>query len=334
MKREISLFALGVLAAALPAFAAPTCNAGQTVVGNNCVLTAALGWITAGNGTDAIFGIYVPPNVSGPVDIEITGLSSNLGDAYKGYFGFVGTQVGDNQSQQYTLADLVAGTPASIGSVSGGSGFQFQIIKVCWDPTCTSPAPAGAVPNMMSMQLTLASPTTADLNTNYIQLTVRFLNGTQVSFEEQEFGLHTNSQVDIVPGVSIGATPASRYVYNNGTLTQPFEVLSVSNFANPNSLGATVTLKDYNGGVIISAPMPSVPPNGAAGFLVIGEAGNSTAALFPSSTVLPAGPDGNFHGVLEVQTTGQVLNGLVAVLAQEFNGNTMLNMPVFHSPIP
>jgi hypothetical protein len=295
----------------------------------------ALGWITAGDGTDAIFGVYVPPNVAGPAEIEITGLGSSLGDAYKDYFGFMGNAVGDTQSVQYTLADLVAGTPASIGSVGGGSGFQFQITKVCWDVTCTSPAPAGAVPNMLSIQFTMASPTTIDLNTNDIQLTVRFLNGTQVSFEEQEFGLHTNSQVDIVPGISIGATPASRYVHtNNGTLTQPFEVLSVSNFANPNPLGGTVTLKDYNGGVIISKSMPSIPPNGAAGFLVIGEAGNSTAALFPSDTVLPAGSDGNFHGVLEVQTTGQVVNGIVAVLAQEFNGNTMLNMPVFHSPVP
>src|ERR1700761_8661393 len=121
------LFALGVLAAALPALAAPTCNAGQTVVGNNCVLTVALGWITAGNGTDAILGVYVPSNITGPLEIEVTGLSSSLGDAYKGYFGFMGNAVGDTQTQILTLSDLVAGTPGSIGVVSQGSGFQFQI---------------------------------------------------------------------------------------------------------------------------------------------------------------------------------------------------------------
>jgi hypothetical protein len=333
MKRRF-LFALGVLTAALPALAAPTCNAGQTVVGNNCVFTLALGWITAGNGTDAVFGVYAPPNITGPLDIEITGMSSSLGDAYKGYLGFVGNSIDDPQSQQLTLADLVAGTPEAIGVVSPGSGFQFQITKVCWDPTCTSPAPAGAVPNMLSMQLTIASPAATDLNTNYVQLTVRFLNGTQVSFEEQEFGLHTNSIVDIIPGISMGATPASRYVYNNGTLTQPFEVVSISNFANPNAIGGTVTLKDFNGGIVISKPLPSIGPNAAAGYLVIGKPGDSTASLFPSDTVLPAGADGNFHGVLEVQTTGQVPTGIVTVLAQEFNGNTMLNMPVFHSPVP
>lgn len=328
------LFALGVLATALPALAAPTCNAGQTVVGNNCVFTLALGWITAGNGTDAIFGVYAPPNITGPLEIEITGLSSSLGDAYKGYLGFAGNAVGGTQIEQYTLADLVAGTQASIGVVGPGSGFQFQITKVCWDPTCTSPAPAGAVPNMLSMQLTMASPATTDLNTNDIQLTVRFLNGTQVSFEEQEFGLHTNSQYDIIPGISMGATPASRYVYNNGALTQPFEVVSISNFANPNSIGGVVTLKDFDGNMIASKPLPSIGPNAAAGFLVIGKPGDSTASLFPSDTVLPAGADGNFHGVLEIQTAGQVATGIVTVLAQEFNGNTMLNMPVFHSPVP
>jgi hypothetical protein len=334
MKRGISLFALGVLAAALPAFAAPTCNAGQTVVGNNCVLTVALGWITAGNGTDAILGVYVPPNVTGPIDMEITGLSSSLGDAYKGYFGFIVNTVGLSDTKQVTLNDLVAGAPSSIGSIPGGGGFQAQITKICWDPTCTSAAPAGAVPNMLSMQLTMATPVTTDINTNDIQLTVRFLSGTQVTFEEQEFGIHSDSLVDIVPGISIGATPASRYVYNNGTLTQPFDVVSVSNLANPNTIGGTVTLKDYDGNIIASTPLPPIGPNAAAGFLVIGESGNGTAALFPSSTILPAGTDGNFHGILEVQTTGQVATGIVAVLAQEFNGNTMLNMPVFHSPIP
>ena len=82
-----SLLAIIVLTAALPALAAPTCNAPQVVSGNNCTLSAALGWGVAGLGTASIITIYVPPNASGPVDIEVTGMSSNMGSTYAGYFG-------------------------------------------------------------------------------------------------------------------------------------------------------------------------------------------------------------------------------------------------------
>src|SRR6201999_2112523 len=103
------------------------------------------------------------------------------------------------EPMQLTLSDIVAGGASSIGQVPPGGGFQSQITQVCWDPTCTSAAPAGAVSNMMSVQLTMSSPNTTDLNAAFIQLTVRFLNGSQVTFEEQETGLHTNSQYDIIP---------------------------------------------------------------------------------------------------------------------------------------
>jgi hypothetical protein len=223
-----SLFAVTVLAAALPALAAPNCNAPQIVSGNNCTLSVALGWAIAGLGTDSIVTIYVPPNASGPVDIEVTGLNSNLGSTYTGYFGFMSIRLGQLTSTISTLSDLIAGGPNSIGPVSPGQMIQFHITQVCWDPTCTTPAPLGAVPNMFSLPLTLSSPSTADINSNDVQLVGRFLNGSQVTFEIQEPALHTNSSFSIVPGIDLGATPTGRYVYNGNAVTMPYAVLSVS----------------------------------------------------------------------------------------------------------
>ena len=74
-------------AAGLPALAAPNCNAPQVVQGNNCTLTASLGWVIAGLGTDSVYTEYVPPNASGPVTFQITGMNSSLGSTYTGYFG-------------------------------------------------------------------------------------------------------------------------------------------------------------------------------------------------------------------------------------------------------
>jgi hypothetical protein len=31
---------------------------------------------------------------------------------------------------------------------------------------------------------------------------------------------------------------------------------------------------------------------------------------------------------------GQTPSGMCIILAQEYNGNTMLNLPVYHSPVP
>ena len=69
--------------------------------------------------------------------------------------------------------------------VNPGQALQFLVTQVCWDPTCTAAAPGGAVPNMFSMQLLLLSPSVPDLNiTPNPQLTIQFLNGTQVTVEE------------------------------------------------------------------------------------------------------------------------------------------------------
>jgi hypothetical protein len=330
-----SLFTVTILAAALPALAAPTCNPPQIVTGNTCTLTAALGWGIAGLGTDSILTIYVPPSASGPVDIEVTGLNSNLGSSYTGYFGFKGNLVGQTQSGILTLSNIVAGGDNSIGLVPPRSLTMFQITQVCWDPTCTAAAPAGAVPNMFSMQLTLSSPNTTDINPNEVQLTARFLDGSgHVTSQEQEPALHTNSPVSIIPGVNLGATPATRYVYNGSAVTLPYDVLSISNFSNPNPITGTAILLDGNGNNVATATIPAIPSNGAAGFLVIGRFAGDPLGLFPSSIVLPAGSDGVFHGNLVVSLNGLTATGLNIVLSQEFNGNSLLNLFVFHSPIP
>lgn len=116
-------------------------------------------------------------------------------------------------------------------------------------------------------------------------------------------------------------------------MTLPYDVLSISNFANPNSISGTAILLDVDGNTVATALVPSIPPNGAAGFLVIGRFAGDSLALFPSSLVLPAGSDGVFHGSLVVSMTGLTATGINIVLSQEFNGNSMLNLFVFHSPI-
>ena len=334
--KSAGFFIASVLAAALTLHAAPTCNTPQVVVGNNCVLTTNLGWITAGGGTQSVFTFFVPPNATGPVEIEVTNMKSSLGNSYSGYLGFIGGNVGQPPiTTPDTLADIVAGGNDSIGQVPPGAAFQFYISKVCWDPTCTAAAPAGAVPNMLSLQLSFSSPVTTDINTNGVQLIIQFLDANgQVTFEEQEFPTRSNPQYSIVPGVDIGATPASRYVYNGAAVTKPFDVISISNLNNTNAISGTLTLKDFNGNPVATAPIPSIPVNGAAGYLVIGRTPGDTLGLLPSSTVLPAGADGIFHGSLEVHMTGQTVTGFCIVLAQEFNGNSMLNLPVFGGPNP
>jgi hypothetical protein len=330
-----TLHVIAVLAAALPALAAPACPAPQVVEGNNCTLTVALGWVAAGQGIDSIFTIYVPPGVSGPIDFEVTALSSSLGSAYSGYLGVVINTPGQTGGTPLTLADVVAGGPDSIGTVDPGLQVQFAATQVCWDPTCTATAPAGAVPNMFSMQMKIASPNPADIQmTPNPMLTIRFLSASGVTFEETESPVRSNSPFSIIPGVSLGATPAGRYVYTGTAVNQPFDAISISNLNNPNPISGTLTVKDKNGNPVASAPIPLIPSGGALGRLVIGRFPGDTLGLLPSTTVLPAAADGIFRGTLEVATTGQVLGGMCIVLAQEYYGNTMLNMFVYHSAVP
>lgn len=331
-------FAIAIFAAALPALAAPAplvCPAPQVVDGNKCSVTVALGWIAAGQGIDSIFTIYVPPGVSGPVEFEITALSSSLGSAYNGYLGVMFSDPGDPGGMVLTLADVSAGGPDSLGEVNPGQLVQFVAKQVCWDPTCTANAPTGAVPNMFSMQFKLSSPNPGDIQmTPNPMLTIRFLSATGVTFEETENAVRANAPFSIIPGVSLGATPAGRYVYTGTAVNQPFDAISISNLNNPNPISGTLTVKDRHGNSVASAPIPSIPSGGAAGYLVIGQFPGDPLGLLPSSTVLPADSDGIFRGSLEVATTGEALGGMCIILAQEYYGNTMLNMLVYRSAVP
>jgi hypothetical protein len=95
---------------------------------------------------------------------------------------------------------------------------QFLITKVCFDPTCTAAAPAGAVANMFSVQLAMLSPISADLDvTPNPQLTIQFLNGSQVTFEETANARPSGPPVSYLPGINLGATPAGRYVHRRGS---------------------------------------------------------------------------------------------------------------------
>ena len=304
------------------------------------MLSVALGWGIAGLGTASVITFYIPPGVSGPVDVEITGLNSMLGNNYTGFFGFMGHETRKPaDGVVHTLADIGPGGPNAPGLIPPGAMVQFVVTQVCWDPTCTAAGPAGQVPanflpNMFSLQFTLSSPNTGDLNPNSIQMAAQFLNGSQVTFQEQEPAVHTNSLFSIIPGINLGATPEGRYVYNGLAVTQPYDVLSISNFANPNPITGTATLQDRNGNTLATATIPAIPPNGAVGFLVIGRNPGDPLGLFPSSLVLPGDADGLFHGNLIVGMNGLTPTGMNVVLSQEFIGYSMLNLFVFHSPVP
>ena len=300
-----SLLAIPVLAAALPALAAPTCPMPQVVQGNNCTLLTTAGWVIAGQGTATVFNMYVPPNASGPVSFDFTTLNSSLGSSYKGYLGFRANVPGEADSIIVTLQDVVAGGPDSIGHVNPGEQELFTVTEVCWDPTCTSPAPPGAVPNMFSAQFLMSSPNPADIMlTPNPRLTLQFLNGNRVNWEGAENTQRANSPVSIVPNINLGATPETRYTYTGTAVNLPFAVLSVTNLNSPGAITGTVSLQDLKHNTVAQAILPGIPSEGAAGFLLIGRTPGDPLGLFPSSTVLPAGNDGIFHGTLVIQMSG------------------------------
>jgi hypothetical protein len=105
---------------------------------------------------------------------------------------------------------------------------------------------------------------------------------------------------------------------------QPFDALSVTNPSTA-PISGTVTIEDSNANTIATAPIPAIPPGGAAGYLVIGRTPGDSLGLLPSSTVLPAASDGIFHETLVV-----TMDGPNITLAQEYNGNAMLNLLVLH----
>jgi hypothetical protein len=307
-----------LLTAALPALAVPVCPAPQVALDVNCTLTTTLGWAIAGQGTATIITAYLPPSASGPVIVNLKALYSNLGNSYTGYLG-IATSVPGQPGVNVLTADNSVPTLLLPGQM-----FQILATQVCWDPSCKAPAPAGAVPNMVSVQESLSSTTPSDINLASVQLTAQFVSGNQVTFQQMEASQQPGPNVSYIPGVNIGSTPAGRYVYNGSAVTQPYVVLSVTN-ASSSPISGTVTLVDKKGNFVATAGLPTIPVNGAAGYLVVGQNQNDPLGLLNAGIVLPAGSDSIFHGTLIVNMSGPNIT-----LSQEFNGNSMLNLQVVH----
>jgi hypothetical protein len=315
MKRSLLFIALTLIAAAVTVSAAPVCPSPYQVVGNNCAFTVTAGWGAAGLGAASVLTFYVPPTASGPVTFQLTALNSSLGSAYAGYLGLLGSTSGQPGTGILTLQNAPPLT------VSPGRGQLLVIQQVCFDPTCTAAPPAGAVPNMFSMQGVMLSPVSADLDVTPVpQITVQFLNAAnQVTAEEAEKWIHGALPVSYVPGINQGATPAGRTAGN-----LPYDAFTITN-ASAVPITGTVSIVDLNGNTIVTASIPSIPRSGAVGYLLIGRSPGDTLGLFSSSTVLPADAAGIFHGTLIF-----AMNGQNVVLAQEYNGPAALNLLVLH----
>src|SRR5207249_960539 len=110
-------------------------------------------------------------------------LASSLGSAYTGYLGVKVSTADGIPIGTFSLADIIAsGADVNVP----GRLRQVVITQVCWDPTCTSAPPAGAMPNMVSVQVQVSSPNTADVVLNDVTATVRFLSNGRVTFETPE----------------------------------------------------------------------------------------------------------------------------------------------------
>jgi hypothetical protein len=313
-----ALITMTLLAAALPALAVPSCPAPQVPLDVNCTLTTTLGWAIAGQGTSTIITAYLPPSASGPVFLNLKGLYSNLGNSYTGFLGLATNTPGQAGVNVLTVDNSIPVT------LLPGQMYQTQVTQICWDPTCKAPAPAGAVGNMVSVQEILSSTVPADINLASVQLTAQFVSGNQVTFQQTEMSQQPGPNVSYIPGVNIGSTPAGRYVYNGSAVTQPYVVLSVTN-ASSSPISGTVTLVDRKGNFVGTANVPTIPVNGAVGYLVVSRNLDDPLGLLNAGIVLPAGSDSIFHGTLIVNMSGPNVT-----LSQEFNGSSMLNLPVMH----
>lgn len=321
MKLRI-LFAILILAAAVPVFAAPNCGTYQ-VVGSQCATNIVFAWGTAGLGTDSLITIYVPPAVSAPVTYQLTQLNSSIGTSYAGFFGVDIALLG-NAPKVVTPATASALTPGP------GQGGILHITGVCFDPTCTQAGPAAAVANMFSAQFQVLASSASDLQLlPPALLTVRFLDSNgNVTWEEQETAVSsTPTGTEFVVDVAEGATPATRYVYSGSAVTYPFMALSVTNPSATIALAGTAYLYDTSGNIFAKTAIPAIPPSGAAGYLLIGRTPGDTLGLFPSSTVLPL-TAGNTTGIY-ISALAVVFDAPAIFLGQDYDGDAMLNLVVY-----
>lgn len=233
----------------------------------------------------------------------LTALNSNLGSEYPGFIGI--TVAGFSPVTPGQLPGMLITVANAPPLVVHPGGIELdRVAEVCWDSTCAAPAPAGAVPNTFSAQFLISSPNSADVAAAATQLTIQFLSGSQITFEETENAQLPGPDVSYIPGVSIGSTPSSRYIYSGAAVTAPFDAISITN-QSASPITGTVTLLASDGTSAVGpVNIPAIPVNGAAGYLVVGITPGDPRGLFPSSTVLPSLDDGNFHGTEHHTGTG------------------------------
>jgi hypothetical protein len=317
---KAKLFSLGLLViAGVPACAA-TCGS-YTPVAAGCARTVFLGWGAAGLGTQSTITLLTSPSASGPVSYAITKLNSSKGTSYTGFFGVIASVNGGAQAT-FTAATFTAST------IPAGAGGQITVLKTCFDATCTLPPPAAFTGpylfNMFSVMMTITGASGADLDLTPLPLlTIQFLDSNGlVTFQEQEQAVDVTA-IKTTSGATLdeGATPAGRYLYTGAAVNLPFTSFSVTNPSTTASVTASIAISDATGNVVKTVPLPALPPLSAAGYLLIGRDPADLIGLLPSSTVLPAGADGIFHGTYSVVNS----SGPVIFLSQQFYGDSMLN---------
>jgi hypothetical protein len=292
------------------------------VVGSQCARTVYLGWGIGGLGGNSTIVLYVPGTVSAPVTFQLNQLNSSLGTSYSGTFGVMAALGVNGTPALLTLANQ---TPYSLNP---GRGTALTISQVCFDALCVTSPPANAVGNMFSMQFLILSSNPADLAQVPLPfLNVRFVSGGIVNYEEQEVAVENVSLLSAyaVDQMDEGAAPAGRYVYTGTAVNLPFVAVSITNPSATQTLTGTVNILNYDGAVLETAAVPPIPPLGAGGFLLIANPASSTTALFPASTVLTPLEAGStsLHGALQATFSGTAI-----FLAQEFEGQAMLNLVV------
>lgn len=314
------LLSLLLLAAAGTHAYAANCGS-YTAVAAGCARTVFLGWGASGLGAQSVITLLSSPSASAPVSYAVAKLSSSKGTSYSGYFGIAASANG-------AAPNIVTAATFPALSVPPGAGGQITVLQTCFDATCIAGPPAAFagpyLPNMFSVLMTVTGASGGDLDLTPLPLlTIQFLDATgSVTFQEQEQAVDVTA-IKTTSGATLdeGATPAGRYLYTGAAVDLPFTSFSVTNPSTTASVTASIAISDASGNLIKTVALPSLPPLGAAGYLLIGRTASDALGLLPSSTVLPAGSDGIFHGTYSVVNS----SGPVIFLSQQFYGDSMLN---------
>jgi hypothetical protein len=229
-------------------------------------------------------------------------------------------------------AGVVLTTAASPISFTAqpGQGTYWIVTNTCFNAGCGAAPPAAFtgpyLSNMFSMQMQILGASAADLALVQLPLmTAKFLDSNNnVTLVEQEVAVEFPTSTAGINSVNEAGTPALRYVLSGSAYVDAFLAFSVTNPSATQALTGTLYLLDFNNNVVASSPIPTIPPQGASGYLLVGRSPGDTLGLFPYSTVLsPTGPQGVFHGTMRVNFSSPAI-----FLAQEFDGISMLNIVI------